>query len=344
VTPVSFDLWDTLLWHPGGPHPARDDRIALVARLTGRPPADVAEALSTARLPVDQEEPHDLTVAAQLRRALSRLRVPSAVLTEAADGIARLASRYPPVPVPGLRRALARLVRHERLAIVSNTRWTDGAELEGFLADEGLAGHFASIAFSDQTGWAKPAAGAFAAAWSRLDVDPRATVHVGDRADRDVDGARRAGAGAVVCRAVSVARQEGDRHADGIFYDYAGLHALLAYASGHAPDWELVAEGDPGVGPPVVARASFLDGVPEPRAGRIAVLGDGATPPEGSLARAAAVITTNASGSRAARMAVQAGIPCVPRADGLQLRVLEGDLLLVDGATGRIHASSDRRA
>jgi len=346
VTPVSFDLWDTVLWHPEGPNPAWDDRVALVARLTRAHPADVSSALRGTPLPTDQAEPLDLTITTQLSHALADLKASPGVVAEAVEGFARLAARYPPIPVPGLRRTLVRLAQREPLALVSNTRWTPGAVLEQFLEDEGLAGLFATTAFSDQTGWAKPAAGAFAAAWGRIGADPGGTVHVGDRVDRDVEGARRVGAKAVVCRTVRPTREEGDGSADGILCDYAGLGAMVArVCDREIPGWELVAEGVSVLGPPVIGRTSVLETATVPRTGRIALLAHGAAEPDRLFARAPAVVAEKGgTESVVARLATASGTPCVVGAEGLRQRVFEGDLLLVDGTNGRIHAPVDRRA
>jgi HAD superfamily hydrolase (TIGR01549 family) len=348
--PVSFDLWDTVLWHPGGPNPASRDRVALVAQLTGAEPAEVSRALRGRPLPYDQDSPRDLTLTTQLSDALAALDASPRAVAKAVERFMELSFRYPPIPAPGLRRVLPRLAQGQ-LAIVSNTRWTPGAVLERFLAEEGLAEFFATLAFSDQTGWAKPAAGAFAAAWDRVGVDARRTVHIGDRVDRDVEGAKRVGAKGVVCRVIRRAREDGDRRADGILCEYAGLEAMLARVCDRdMPGWELVAEGVPVLGPPVLGRVSVPEPVPPGEAGpvardgRIALLADGEASPGGPVDWAAAIVaeTGDADGA-VARHAAAVGIPCVVGAKGLRRRAGEGDLLLVDGATGQVHAPVDGR-
>jgi putative hydrolase of the HAD superfamily len=91
--------------------------------------------------------------------------------------------------------ALAALRSHGvRLAVVSNF---DG-RLPGVLDGLGLGGAFDAVVWSSAAGAAKPDPAIFEAAAGRLEVDTRATWHVGDDPHADVGGARAAGATAVL--------------------------------------------------------------------------------------------------------------------------------------------------
>jgi 5'-nucleotidase len=62
------------------------------------------------------------------------------------------------------------------------------------LAGLGLLGYFDAVAFSDETGWFKPAAEAFRPVLERLSIDDPTTVaHVGDNPRTDVAGAQALG-------------------------------------------------------------------------------------------------------------------------------------------------------
>lgn len=86
---------------------------------------------------------------------------------------------------------LERLARSHRLAVVSNFDYTPTAL--GILETAGLRDLFATIVVSDEIGWRKPRSDIFQAALQRTGADPTRTLFVGDRADIDVLGARRAG-------------------------------------------------------------------------------------------------------------------------------------------------------
>jgi putative hydrolase of the HAD superfamily len=86
-----------------------------------------------------------------------------------------------------------------RLGVVSDTGFTPGRVLPGFLSQAGLLDHFepAALAFSNEVGVPKPDPRMFRAALAGLGVGPSAAVHVGDLRRTDVAGARAAGMGTV---------------------------------------------------------------------------------------------------------------------------------------------------
>ncbi|MBI1848651.1 MAG: HAD family hydrolase [Candidatus Rokubacteria bacterium] len=86
---------------------------------------------------------------------------------------------------------LERLAGRYRLAVVSNFDYTPTAL--GILESAGVIGLFDTIVISDAFGWRKPAPSIFLEALGRLDVAPRESLFVGDRADIDVGGAHGVG-------------------------------------------------------------------------------------------------------------------------------------------------------
>jgi putative hydrolase of the HAD superfamily len=91
------------------------------------------------------------------------------------------------VPALGALEAVAPGLRH---GLLSNSA---GAVQERKLAATGLRGRFAALVCAEESGVAKPAAGAFLAGCAALGVAPGETAYVGDRADVDGLGAARAG-------------------------------------------------------------------------------------------------------------------------------------------------------
>ena len=82
----------------------------------------------------------------------------------------------------------------KKSAIVSNTPWgTPAGPWHRELARHGLLELVDAAVFCVDVGWRKPAPQLFEHALARLEVVPSATVFVGDDAEWDVAGARRAG-------------------------------------------------------------------------------------------------------------------------------------------------------
>lgn len=89
------------------------------------------------------------------------------------------------------RTLLTRLASRFRLGVVSNFDYTPTASW--ILEREGIAAFFDAVVISDEVGWRKPKPIIFEVALARLGVSPGETLFVGDRADIDVLGAKRAG-------------------------------------------------------------------------------------------------------------------------------------------------------
>jgi len=79
------------------------------------------------------------------------------------------------------------LRRRYRLAVVSNFDYTPTAI--GILREAGVADLFETIVVSDAVGWRKPAPTIFQETLSRMGLEARDALFVGDRADIDVAGA-----------------------------------------------------------------------------------------------------------------------------------------------------------
>jgi HAD superfamily hydrolase (TIGR01549 family) len=86
---------------------------------------------------------------------------------------------------------LEELRRRYRLAVVSNFDYTPTAL--GILREAGIAAFFETIVVSDAVGWRKPAPAIFREALTRMRLDAREVLFVGDRIDIDVTGALAAG-------------------------------------------------------------------------------------------------------------------------------------------------------
>jgi HAD superfamily hydrolase (TIGR01549 family) len=89
------------------------------------------------------------------------------------------------------RSLLARLASRFRLGVVSNFDYAPTARW--ILEREGIGDLFDAVVISEEVGWRKPKPIIFEVALARLQILPVEALFVGDRADIDVLGAKRAG-------------------------------------------------------------------------------------------------------------------------------------------------------
>lgn len=119
------------------------------------------------------------------------------------------------------RTLLASLTPRFRLGIVSNFDYAPTAH--GILEREGIAALFDAVVVSAEVGWRKPKPIIFEVALARLRISPQEALFVGDRADIDVLGAKRAGL------AAAWLNREGEPLPEGILapeYEIRDLGAL----------------------------------------------------------------------------------------------------------------------
>jgi FMN phosphatase YigB (HAD superfamily) len=137
---------------------------------------------------------------------------------------------------PGLEGCLAALREAGiALGIVCDVGLTDSGTLRRRLAWFGVLEAFDAFAFSDETGWFKPAAGAFEPALVGLGVAPDEAAHVGDNERTDVAGAKALGMLAVQYTGLAsigawLPEQEPGALADHVLDDLARLPAVLEIA------------------------------------------------------------------------------------------------------------------
>jgi putative hydrolase of the HAD superfamily len=100
--------------------------------------------------------------------------------------------------LPGAKEALG-TVRSKgyKIGLISNTGRTPGIVLRKVMENLGILEYFDTTTFSNETLVRKPAESAFRATLDKLKVAPKSAVHVGDDAEGDIAGAKRAGMRAI---------------------------------------------------------------------------------------------------------------------------------------------------
>ncbi len=95
--------------------------------------------------------------------------------------------------VDGVAETVERLARRYRLGVISDTGLSSGRTLRRILERDGMAGYFACLSFSDETGVSKPHPDAFRRTLDCLSARPSESVHIGDLTRTDIAGAKAIG-------------------------------------------------------------------------------------------------------------------------------------------------------
>lgn len=202
VEAVTFDYWDTIVAAaPGSGNGMRRlqiERFATTVADSGQPVAraELAEAFDANWERFEQRwiaNTGQHTPADSVDFVAERVGVELAgdLRERLIDGFRVVGETVPLEVGVGVREALAALrAAGVRLGIVCDVGLTPSPTLRLRLERLGLLGSFDAWAFSDETGWFKPARDAFAPALEGLGVtDTASTAHVGDSRRTDVAGA-----------------------------------------------------------------------------------------------------------------------------------------------------------
>jgi len=122
----------------------------------------------------------------------------------------------------GIYDVLKPLSKEYKLAIVSDAQWVfAGPEMEIL----GLTRYFKTAIFSSKYGVKKPDIRLFKAAMRRLKVKPEEAVYIGDRPDKDLIGAKKAGMKCLLFSSVEVSLN--GMKPDRQFADYSELEKII---------------------------------------------------------------------------------------------------------------------
>jgi putative hydrolase of the HAD superfamily len=122
----------------------------------------------------------------------------------------------------GIYEVLNFLVKDYKLAIVSDAQWVF-AEPEMQIL--GLTRYFKTTVFSSKFGIKKPDIRLFQSAMRRLKVKPEEAIYIGDRPDKDLVGAKKAGMKCLLFSTVEVSLD--GMKADRQFADYSELERII---------------------------------------------------------------------------------------------------------------------
>jgi putative hydrolase of the HAD superfamily len=240
---ISFDLWDTVFIDDSDepkrrqqglpPKPIR--RRELVHEFLSRhAPIDRASvdcAYDTADAAFRQVWHHQhftWPVEVRLRVLLAGLKreLPAVELEELVRLHEDMELAVRPDLVPGAKEALEALAERYRLVVVSDAIFSPGRALRELLAGYGIRDLFSGFVFSDESGCSKPAPAVFQRAAELAGCRINEIVHIGDREHNDIDGARNAGARAVLVTA-AIDRGSANTRADAVCRSFDQLPAII---------------------------------------------------------------------------------------------------------------------
>lgn len=128
---------------------------------------------------------------------------------------------------------LRALAAQKKIALISDTAMSPGSVLREVLVQHGVAEHFHTMVFSDETGVSKPHARAFTTALSQLGAEARSAVHIGDIERTDIAGAKASGMRAILFRGDVTGRYHGEQDAertaaDAIAHNWLEIESIIA--------------------------------------------------------------------------------------------------------------------
>ncbi len=240
---VTFDLRDTMIRDDSDepkraaqglrPKPAEGRHLLWQALSDLAPiaPEAVAEAYDQADADFRKawhEDAVTWTIDERLRRVLDRLEreLPTEILAEVIRAHEEMELAVPPDSVEGIAEALAGLTLRYRLSVVSDTIVSPAGTLRRLLELHGLKDFFTGFAFSDEVNHAKPHPAIFESAAEQLGVEPSEMLHIGDREDKDVRGAKALGMKAILFVGVRARGRDGSA-ADAVCERAADLPEII---------------------------------------------------------------------------------------------------------------------
>lgn len=235
---VTFDFWDTLVrWTPE--RPMRDQQIdgfAAVLREAGfevdREVLVTLFAENWSRFEeawLDNSGQYTAAETSDFLAGRLGIALGEDLRARLIHTFTEVGERSPLELAPGLEPSLRALAEAGlRLGIVCDVGLTPSPTLRARLDGFGVLRWFDAWAFSDETGWFKPAPEAFTPVLDALGVHPGEAAHVGDNPRTDIAGA--AGLGMTAIRYAGFVDRDAEPAGDLIVRDLGDLPALLRVA------------------------------------------------------------------------------------------------------------------
>jgi len=207
IKAVTFDLWETLLFERDGANLSRAaarcrNLVQVMTELgldVSPKQADSAMKEMASDLMTMRGTDKDLTHLDQIRLILKYASKGSVAISDERMEDLSLAYVSPifeirPYLNPDAPEILKKFKDQGKLVgLICNTGMTPGTAIRNFLEQEGVAGYFDTMVFSDELRIRKPDPEIFHSVAQKFNVSPHNIVHIGDNLRLDIWGAKNAG-------------------------------------------------------------------------------------------------------------------------------------------------------
>ncbi len=243
IRAITFDLWDTLI-HDDSDEPKRAsrgldpkpvERRNLIEQFLKDQGAITRKQIDLAYDATDEEFRKDWygknvtwPVSRRLEVLLKKLNcpLPKKSFAELVRRHEEMELEVKPDLAPDTAIALKGLQGKYLLGVISDTIFSPGHALKRLLDHYEIGPYFSTLIFSDELGCSKPNPLTFKAAAKSLGVELNEIVHIGDREEKDVIGAKAVGAKSILCTVIKD-RGSDKTAADAVCSDYKELPAIL---------------------------------------------------------------------------------------------------------------------
>ncbi len=190
---VSFDFWNTLIFYTD-PVPINKKKVDVLYKLTGKDRKVLLSVVEQVEEEVEKEREAtsiEISSSEVTKRIVQKLGCPSIYerFRKAYDEI--LLNSFLELEETALETFKALIKRNKKIALLSNT--SHGHVLRKILKKKGVLRYFDFLLFSDELGYRKPHIKVFEALVELSHTEPSSILHIGDRCDLDVVGAKNAG-------------------------------------------------------------------------------------------------------------------------------------------------------
>ncbi len=205
VKAITFDCWDTLLDDDVSRGKKRKEYFLRAFNENGFPISEdkIDELFSReGKIFQDYIIEHRKTPDSKMRvRTIVQLAdVPLAPseMDKTATYCDRVALKYRPPVVPGIKQVLEELTKIYTLAVICNTGWHSGDTVRQLLEEYDFPKYFSHLTFSDEASIAKPHKQIFEYTLDKLGCSTEDAVHIGDSEYSDIVGAKEANMKAIL--------------------------------------------------------------------------------------------------------------------------------------------------
>ena len=218
---VSIDFWNTLVQAESGGEVRHKVRLEALREVAAQYRDDLPEtAVEEAKRKTSREfdriwfsEQRTPTTSELVRKILNHLDIPASgnEINYLVEAFQESLWKGPPKLAPMVEEVLPELADRFPLALISDTMYSPGRVIRGYLKEKEVFDYFQSFVFSDETGFSKPHPEAYRMVLEETGCTAGTSWHVGDLLKTDIRGAKGVGMKAILFTGFSRPQDTEDR-------------------------------------------------------------------------------------------------------------------------------------